>query len=336
MSSWNAKAPVVTGLVTPVRIDPSGKYGPTANQSRGPRWRRTSDGWFVKSHVADDRVEQRILEVHQSVGDAAVITGWAALRLRGGGYFDGLAGDGKTRLPVPVAANGARLRARPGIVLVGNKVPLDEYTVMHGMRAAVAERALFDEMRRRRAFWDCVSAVDMACAAELTSIRRMQRYRWTRYWYRDVRMLDRVLPACVEDAWSPPEVSFRRIWTEVAAWEQPLCNRTILGPGGVMVGRPDLFDPQRGVAGEYAGGGHRDRDQHESDLSRALAFRRVGIEAVEITGAHIRDEQRVTQWLEEASARATLLPRTWRLAPPGPSLDELLDQRDARRDAQIR
>jgi hypothetical protein len=337
MQKWNAIAPPVEGLVLPVRVDPDGQIGPTENQSRGPRWRRAGPGWFVPSSVTDDLVEQRIVEEYARLGNSAVITGWAGLRLLGGGYFDGLAGDGKTRLPIPVAANGERLRARAGTVLLGNKVPLDEITVVHGMRVAVAERSLFDEMRRHRAFWACVSAVDMTCAAELTSLRRMQRYRWTRYWYRDIRMLDRVLPVCVEDAWSPPEVSFRRIWTEVAGWSRPLCNCGVQDLGGGLIGIPDLFDPERGVAGEYAGGGHRDRDQHESDLSRTLAFRRVGIEVVEVTGPHLRDEQLVAQWLREASSRAALLPRAWQLAPVGQTLDERLDQRaGGRRDTQIR
>jgi hypothetical protein len=327
--AWNAVAPPVSGLVAPVRVDPRGDAGPTANQSRGRKWRRAGPGWFVPGSTSDDLVEQRTLEVYADLRGEAVITGWAALRLLGGGYFDGLASDGRTRLPVPVAANGSRMRPRPGVLLMEIRVPADEIVVVHGMRVAVAERGLFDEVRRRRAFWDCVSAVDMTCAAELTSLRRMQRYRWTRYWYRDIRMLDRVLPACVESAWSPPEVSFRRVWTEVAGWPAPLCNRTIHDLDGRFVGIPDLFDPERGVAGEYAGGGHRDRDQHESDLARTLAFRRVGIETVEVTGPHLRDEILVARWLEEASQRAALHERRWQLAPPGPSLDERLDRRDS-------
>ena len=41
--------------------------------------------------LRDTLVEQRILEAHARGGDEAVITGWAALRLQGGGFFDGLA-----------------------------------------------------------------------------------------------------------------------------------------------------------------------------------------------------------------------------------------------------
>ena len=44
-------------------------------------------------------VEQRIVEHGVRLRSGAV-TGWAALRLWGGGYFDGLDRDGRTPLPV--------------------------------------------------------------------------------------------------------------------------------------------------------------------------------------------------------------------------------------------
>jgi hypothetical protein len=219
------------------------------------------------------------------------------------------------------------------VLVVGDVVPPDEVVVRHGMRCAVAPRAVFDEVRRVGAVggddWDQVAAVDMACAAQLTSIRRLARYRWTRYWYRDVRTLDRILPLCDEDAASPWEVGFRKVWTQGAGWEHPLCNRTVHDlETGAVVGVPDLFDPQRGVAGEYAGGDHRRKDQHDSDLSRGAGLARVGIVVVEVTNTHLAQEGLVVDWLLEAEQRAALLPRRWRLGDPGPSLDELLDRRD--------
>ena len=103
----------------------------------------------------------------------------------------------------------------------------------HGMRCAVTQRALFDEIRRLSDEWDGVVSVDMCCAAQMVSIRRMHRYRWTRYWYRDIRRLDRILPLADEGARSRPEVDLRRIWTEHAGWPHPLCNRTILDLDGL-------------------------------------------------------------------------------------------------------
>ena len=92
-------------VVPPRRLDPSGLNGPTPGQARGPSWRRAAAGLYVPADVNDDRVEQRIVEAASRLRTGAV-TGWAALRLLGGGYFDGLERDGRTRLPVPLTCGG--------------------------------------------------------------------------------------------------------------------------------------------------------------------------------------------------------------------------------------
>jgi hypothetical protein len=170
---WDLVAPPVEGLVAPVRVGVTD--GPTRGQARGPRWRRPAPGLAVPASVSDDLVEQRILEAYVGAGEDVVITGWAGLRLHGGGFFDGLDRDGTTRLPVPIAANGRRLDPRPGVLITHDRIPPDEVTVALGMRCATAERCLFDEIRRWPDLRDQVVAADMAFGGELTSIRRMRR-----------------------------------------------------------------------------------------------------------------------------------------------------------------
>lgn len=287
--------------------------------------------------VSDDLVEQRVLEAYAGAGQSAVVTAWAALRLLGGGFFDGLARDGQTTLPVPIAANGGRIDPRPGVVLTRDRVPEDETVVVHGIRCAIAERALFDEIRRLPSFGDQVVAADMAFGGELTSIRRMRRYRWTRYWYRDVRRLDQVLPWASEHARSRPEVDLRLVWVLDAGWADPLVNHTVLDLDGAFVGIPDLLDVRRGVAGEFAGAGHRDIDQHESDVERAARFRAVGLDIVEVVRRDLTRKHRVVERMEQAADRAALLRRAWQLGAPPRDLDALLDARDAghlRREAE--
>jgi hypothetical protein len=325
---WDPVASPVSGLVRPVRVDPNGENGPTRGQSRASAWRLTSPGLFVPADVSDDLVEQRILEEYSRAGDRAVVTAWASLRLQLGGFFDGLDRDGRTRLPIPIAANGERLAGHPGIARVRNVVPDDEVVVIHGIRCAKAERALFDEVRRLGNDRDRIVAIDMTCAAKLTSLRRMRAYRWARYWYRDIRTLDRMLPLADEGARSRPEVDFRLIWELDAGWPHPLCNRAVHDLNGVLVGIPDLIDVKRRVVGEFAGADHRDIDQHQSDLERAADFRRVGLEIVEVVNRDLRDRERVVARMADAEIRAQRAPVGWRLGPPGPSLDAYLDRRD--------
>ena len=198
---WDPVAPPVSRLVLPVRVDPDGKLGPTPKQSRGPHWRRTSPGLFVPAGTDDGLVEQRIVE---AVTRGGVATGWAALRLHGGGFFDGLGRDGRSRLPVPVAADGARLRSREGTTVVEDRIPHDEVVVIHSIRCTILERALYDEMQRIGEPREMAVAVGAACAAQLTSVKRMRLYAATRRWYRDVRLVKAAVEMAVENCRSPP------------------------------------------------------------------------------------------------------------------------------------
>ena len=327
---WDPIAPPVAGLVVPVRFDPTGRDGPTRGQARGPGWRITSPGLAVPASVTDALVEQRIVESHARAGPGAVVTGWAALRLHGGNFFDGLARDGVTRLPVPIAANGERLASDARASVVRDLVPPDEVVVLHGIRCATVERALYDEMQRIGEVREMAVAVGAACAAQLTSVKRMRLYASTRRWYRDVRLVKQAIEMSVEGCRSPQEDRFRQIWEFDAGWGRPLINRTILDRDGRFVAIPDLLDPARGVVGEYAGADHRDIDRHEADVDRAADVRRVGLEWVEVVGRTIRDPYRVIARMEEAAARAVSLQPQWQLAPRRtPTLDEILDRRDA-------
>jgi hypothetical protein len=322
--------------VTPTRIDPSGRTGPTRGQARGPHWRITGPGLAVPAGVSDDLVEQRIVEVLAGAGPRAVLTGWAALRLHGGGFFDGLARDGQTPLPVPVAANGDRFRGSPGMALVHDRVPPDEIVIVHGVRCTTVERALYDEMQRIGELREMAVAVGAACAAQLTSVNRMRLYAATRRWYRDVRLVKEAVEMAQEDCRSPQEDRFRIIWEYDAGWGRPLCNRPILDQDGRLVAVPDLLDPVRGVVGEYAGADHRDIDRHESDIAREAALRGVGLEYVEVVGRDLRHRDRVVTRMQQAAARAGQGPRLWVVGPRmTPTLDEILDRRDAARCVEM-
>lgn len=330
MHRWDPIAPPMPGLVVPVRIDPAGVSGPTRAQSRGPRWRVTSPGRAVPSQVSDALVEQRIVEAYAGGGERAVITGWASLRVQGGGLFDGLARDGVTRLAVPMAANGGRIRSRDGIDVVEDRIPPDDVVIVHGMRCARVERALFDEMRRIGEVREMAVAIGAACAAKLTSVKRMRIYVATRRWYRDVCMAREAVELAVEGCRSPQEDRFRQLWELDAGWGRPLLNRDILDEHGRWVATPDLLDPVRGVVGEYAGADHRDKDQHESDIAREADLRGVGLEYVEVVGRDLRTRRVVIRRMEQAAERAVHLTRRWQLGPPARSLDELLDERARR------
>jgi hypothetical protein len=233
-------------------------------------------------------------------------------------------------LDVPIAADGARLRSRPGVLVVEDRLPPDQVVLRHGMRCAVVERALYDEMQRIGHVREMAVAVGAACAARLTSVKRMRLYAATRRWYRDVRLVKEAVEMAVESCRSPQEDRFRLIWEYDAGWGRPLCNRPVLDSGGRLVAIPDLLDPLRGVVGEYAGADHRDGERHARDIEREAGLRGVGLEYVEVVSRDLREESRVVSRMQEAASRAVHLTRRWQLGPPpSPTLDEILDRRDA-------
>jgi hypothetical protein len=265
----------------------------------------------VPAEISDTVVEQRIIEASARGG---VVTGWAALRLHGGGFFDGLDRDGRTPLPVPIAENGQRIRG-VGVRLVHDRIPPDEVVLVHGISAATVERALFDEMRRIGEVREMAVALGATCAARLTSVRRMRVYAATRRWYRDVRMVREAVEMAVEGCRSPQEDRFRILWEYQAGWGRPLINRAVLDQRGRLVAVPDLLDVRRGVVGEYAGADHRDINRHEQDIAREADLRGVGLEYVEVVGRDLHSPVRVIRRMEQAAARAQHLERRWQVAP---------------------
>ena len=83
------------------------------------------------------------------------------------------------------------------------------------------------------------------------------------------------------------------------------------------------------MGAEFDGAEHRTRERHRRDVRRLDDFQRAGLEIATFVGADLDDERLVVERLRATRARAGRLPRTWCLAPPGPSLDERLDDRDA-------
>jgi hypothetical protein len=287
--------------------------------------------------VTDELVEQRILEQAMRIGRTGAVTGWAALRLHRGGFFDGLAEDGRTRLPVPVAAGRDRLAPHPDILLTRERLEEGEVVIRHGIRCADVPRAVFDEMRRTGDPRDAVVVLDMACAAELISVRRMRAYVDRMGRRRRVPLVRWALDHAEESSRSPGESRFRLVWVLDAGWPPPLCNRAIYDLDGRLLGIPDLLDLETGVVGEYDGAEHRSRRRHRRDVHREDLFRRAGLEHVAVVGADLRTPTVVIERMEAARSRAGAHPRRWSLRGGAPddepvlTLDDRLDLRDLMR-----
>lgn len=307
-------------LVRPVQLDPSGETGPTRSKAQGPHWRRTTKGYYVPAGTAEDVVEQRVLEQSMRLPPAGVVTGWAAVRLAGAAYFDGLDRDGRGVHPVPLLVpEASKLRTLPGSEVRRERIDPSDVTEICGIRCAVPVRAVFDEMRRVREPREAVVALDMAAAAELVSIAEMRAYVAKRLTWRRSRRVRWAVGLASELSVSPNETRMRLVWVLDAGLPQPMVNQDVWDLAGRHLGRADLLDSDAGVVGEFDGATHRRAGRHARDARREDLLRRAGLEYFTVVGPDIWDHDLVADRMLSTRDRAVALrrPRLWTLQAPG-------------------
>jgi hypothetical protein len=310
---FEPRAPLPTGLWLPARLDPSGVTGPTRGQARSRRWRRVGPARYVPD-VEDAPPEQRILDATAHLPEEGAVTGWAALRLREGAYFDGLDRAGRAR-PVPLLAGSSKgRRPHPSITWSYEQLPAADVEELHGLRVATPLRALFDELRCLRDPRAATIAVDMALAASLVRLPELQRYAEERRgWRRAGEALDAIAAARLEVR-SPRETELRLIWTDDAGLPPPGVNTMLFDLSGRLLGCADLFDAEAGLVIEYDGAEHlRDR-RRARDAARDEDCRAVGLEYTRVVASDLRRPELVVRRLHAARARSLFLPphqRQW-------------------------
>lgn len=323
MADFHPCCPAPVGLVRPVRVDPDGSSGPRRGTAAGPSWRTSSHGLVVPADVPQT-VEQRVLEAAVRLPEGGMVTGWAALRLAGAAYFDGL--FGRTPPPVPVLLpHTSRIRG-PGVLVERTRGRLPDPVVRHGMPCAPSDLALLHELRRAATARAAGVMVDMALAAGVVDLERLRQAATTQGRLRAAAAyaLDR---ACAECR-SPRESEMLQVWESDVGFPRPLMNREVLDLFGRVIAVVDLLEPESGTYGEYNGAAHRSRERQRRDEARADALRGVGLEGFVLVAG---DSERI--WRERMSSargRALWLPedrRRWRLgafvpAPPLPDADD--------------
>jgi hypothetical protein len=306
------------GLVVPVRTDPTGQSGPTAKQARGPRWRRTSRGLYVPSSVDGHDVEQRIVEAAAVLPTIGGVTGWAALRWCGAGWFSGLLGDGFTRAPVTLVTNCADIRPQTGIAVSAERMNPRDFRVIDGMCVTLSERSVLFEMRYAGTLEDAVVTADMAMQADLTSTVALRRYAGTLAGWTGIPLARRALDLVDENSWSPQETRMRLVWVLQAGLPTPLCNVPVFDLSGNHIGTPDLLEPISGVVGEYDGALHLEGRQRGVDVRREHAFRDAGLEFFSVVAADWQDRDGLTVRMRASYHRALRRgeERRWTLDQP--------------------
>jgi hypothetical protein len=277
---------------------------------------------YVPAAVDRDVVEQRILEESVRLPAGGVVTGWAALRLAGGGFFDGLGPDGRSLLDVPLLLPPRTdIRRGSGFTVARERLPTADTTVLHGVPCATPLRAVFDEARRRPDLRAKVEVIDMALVARLVSIRGLRTYLAGKSGWPGVNSVTDAMSYVDERSRSPRETALRLIWVLDARLPRPRCNWPVADADGRQIGYPDLLCEELAVVGEFDGAEHRSRGRHRIDVRREDHFRRAGLEVFTVVGADLDDIDMVVARMNAAvdRARRSGVARTWRTKrDPGP------------------
>jgi hypothetical protein len=305
-------------LVWPVPTDPAGVAGPTEGRARGRHWRRTSRGLFVPAEV-ERTVEQRIVEAAAVLPAYGGVTGWAALRWLGALWFEGAHRGGTQMRSVTLAVADRSIRPQPGIATSEERLDPSELVVHRGLRVTSAMRSLFFEMRYAASDTEAVQYADMTAYDDLLSRAEVLAFLSHEAGWTGIGRARTGGQDMDENAWSPTEVTMRRVWEHEAGLPRPLCNRPVFDRNGRHLGTPDLVDAVAGVAGEYKSALHLEGRQRSRDVEKEARLRAVGLEFVEMLTGDLTNPFPFMSRLREAYARAARIPaadRLWTIEPP--------------------
>ena len=264
--------------------------------------------------------EQRIVEAAAVLPAYGGVTGWAALRWIGAGWFGGLAPDGLTELPVCLVTAGDDIRPQPGIRVSAERLNPTELTVVDGICVTTAVRSVTFEMRYAGSVRAAVVAADMAMQADLVSPSGLRAFIAGLCGWTGVPRCREAMLLTNENSWSPRETShLRLVWVLDAGLPPPLCNVPVFDLAGRHIGTPDILDVEAGVAGEYDGSLHLQDSQRARDVRREEAFRSVGLEYFTVLASDARDPFDVVRRMRATRARSRFespATRAWTIEKP--------------------
>jgi very-short-patch-repair endonuclease len=297
-------------------------------------------------YVDPDVPEQRVVEAAALLPVAGAVTGWGALRLHGATFFDGLAADGATRLPVQLVAGPHHgRRAADGVRWLQDRLDPEDVVVRAGVRVTVPERATFDVMRTAHDVRAATVGLDMAVAAELTSIARMGRFIGRHPGWVGAPQARAGLRLGSEHSRSPQETGLHLVWRLDARLPPPLLNRAVFSRRtGRMLGVADLLDVEAGLVVEFDGADHAGAARRSRDAGREGGLRDHGLEVERVSGYDMHRVPTLVRRLHAARRRARWEPherRRWTIEPPrgwdaALPLDARLDLQDFERGCDER
>lgn len=268
--------------------------GITWHVLNGPRWRRTSRGYYLPALGVPATPAQRIVEAAAALPPGAAIGGWAAAYACGADLLDGL--DDLTMRPLPVTMclpPGLHRPPTPGRRYLQRRLDDSELTSRAGIPITTPVRTAFDLVVDTPDPTEAVVALDAMLAAGLVDPLQLMPSPGRRG-AGSILAAVQLARRGVRSTW---ETRLRMLDTSELGFPCPLVNSSVTDLDGRFLGTPDLLDVEAGLVLEYDGsrwtgseitGGHRDRDQHRADNVREELLERAGLIVVRAESGDLR------------------------------------------------
>lgn len=190
------------------------------------------------------------------------------------------------------------VRARAGVRLRRAALPESDVIVRHRFRTTSAMRTTCD-LGSRSDLVESVVAVDMALGAGLVTESQLVSHVASHAGAKGIKRLRRALRLADARSESPMETRLRMELIR-ARLPRPSVQAEIRDHGGNLVGRVDLYYPDRRLVIEYDGENHKDR--MVADLRRQNALVNAGYHLLRFTAADLRAPRSVVAQVRRARA----------------------------------
>jgi hypothetical protein len=283
----------------------------------GRSWRQVALGWHVPAD-APRTPAQRVVEAVEVVPRGR-LSGWAAAYVLGADVFDGRdALTGRTedvRMVLPPSAS--RVIAT-GVRCVRVELDDQEVTRRHGVHLTAPLRTAVDLAREAPDLVEAVVALDCLLGARVLRPQQLAELA-TVSSLRGAAQARRAATLARVGVRSPWETRLRLFAQLELRLPEQLVNVPIFDLDGNFLGAPDLLDVEAGLALEFDGAGHRERERHRTDNVREEGFERHGLvvvraDSLDLTQHRPQLGRRIVAGRQDAVRN--LAPRRWTIEAP--------------------
>ncbi|MCD9199559.1 hypothetical protein [Aeromicrobium wangtongii] len=276
---------------------------------------------IAPAYLSVDPTAARISVAIALMGPANALGGWAALRVQGNTWFDGLDRSGDDRDVLIHCLPGSQLRVRPGIEPSEGRVHPDETLARGSFAVTTLARAAYDEMRVAVGVREAVVVLDMATSTTSgmphTTLDAVAAVVESHHKTRGIAQARQALAMSSPRSASPWETRTRLLAELDVGLSGLLVNVPVFDVSGALLGVADLIDPATGLVIESDGAHHRAAEQHTLDNVREERFERAGLVVCRVTSLDHQDRWATVGRLASAHRDAARsLRRDWTLVQP--------------------